>query len=92
MRGQLAEQALQNFEAELGLKSPETTRMSQAAKDLGPPPKSRPARIQPWQTDSQTGFLRRSSARRRRPRRPRVVALRRDRNGAARPDGSRPTS
>jgi len=33
MRGQLAEQALQNFEAELGLKSPETTRMSQAAKD-----------------------------------------------------------
>jgi len=36
MRGQLAEQALQNFEAELGLKSPETTRMSQAAKDLGP--------------------------------------------------------
>jgi len=36
MRGQLAEQALQNFEAELDLKSPETTRMSQAAKDLGP--------------------------------------------------------
>jgi SOS response regulatory protein OraA/RecX len=36
VRGQLAEQALQNFEAELGLKSPETTRMSQAAKDLGP--------------------------------------------------------
>ena len=36
MQGQLAEQALQNFEAELGLKSPETTRMSQAAKDLGP--------------------------------------------------------
>ncbi len=36
MQGQLAEQALQNFEVELGLKSPETTRMSQAAKDLGP--------------------------------------------------------
>ena len=36
MRGQLAEQALQNFEVELGLKSPETTPMSQTAKDLGP--------------------------------------------------------
>ena len=36
MQGQLAEQALQNFEVELGLKSPETTPVSQAAKDLGP--------------------------------------------------------
>jgi phage shock protein A len=36
MRNQLAEQALQNFEVELGLKSPETTAMAQAAKDLGP--------------------------------------------------------
>jgi phage shock protein A len=36
MRGQLAEQALQNFEVELGLKSPETTAVSPAAKDLGP--------------------------------------------------------
>jgi phage shock protein A len=36
MQGQLAEQALQNFEIELGIKSPETTRVSQAAKDLGP--------------------------------------------------------
>ncbi len=36
MRGQLAEQALQNFEVELGLKSPETAAVSQAAKDLGP--------------------------------------------------------
>ena len=36
MQGQLAEQALQNFEVELGLKSPETTRVTQAAKDLGP--------------------------------------------------------
>jgi hypothetical protein len=36
MQGQLAEQALQNFEVELGLKSPETTRVSQASKDLGP--------------------------------------------------------
>jgi phage shock protein A len=36
MRGELAEQALQNFEVELGLKSPETTPVSQTAKDLGP--------------------------------------------------------
>src|SRR5213593_3909498 len=36
MRGQLAEQALQNFEVELGIRSPETTPMSQTAKDLGP--------------------------------------------------------
>ena len=36
MQGQLAEQALQNFEVELGLKSPDTTPISQAAKDLGP--------------------------------------------------------
>jgi phage shock protein A len=36
MQGQLAEQALQNFEVELGLKSPETTPVAQAAKDLGP--------------------------------------------------------
>ena len=36
MQGQLAEEALRSFEAELGLKSPETTPLSQAAKDLGP--------------------------------------------------------
>jgi phage shock protein A len=36
MRGELAEQALQSFEVELGLKSPETTPIAQAAKDLGP--------------------------------------------------------
>ena len=36
MQGQLAEQALQNFEVELGLKSPETTRLSPTTKDLGP--------------------------------------------------------
>jgi phage shock protein A len=36
MRGELAEHALQNFEVELGLKSPETTAVAQAAKDLGP--------------------------------------------------------
>jgi len=36
MQGQLAEQALTDFEVELGLKSPETTPISQTAKDLGP--------------------------------------------------------
>jgi chromosome segregation ATPase len=36
MQGQLAEQALSDFEVELGLKSPETTPIAQAAKDLGP--------------------------------------------------------
>jgi len=36
MRGELAEQALQNFEVELGLKSPETSSVAQTAKDLGP--------------------------------------------------------
>jgi len=36
MQGQLAEEALRSFEAELGIKSPETTPLSQAAKDLGP--------------------------------------------------------
>ncbi len=36
MQGQLAEQALSDFEVELGLKSPETTPMAQTSKDLGP--------------------------------------------------------
>ena len=36
MQGVLAEEALSNFEVELGLKSPETTRIAPAAKDLGP--------------------------------------------------------
>lgn len=36
MRSELAEQALTNFEVELGLKSPETTPVAQTAKDLGP--------------------------------------------------------
>jgi phage shock protein A len=36
MRGQLAEQALQNFEVELGIRSPETSPVAQTAKDLGP--------------------------------------------------------
>jgi phage shock protein A len=36
MQSVLAEQALSDFEVELGLKSPDTAPMSQAAKDLGP--------------------------------------------------------
>src|SRR5690349_7185258 len=36
MQSQLAEQALSDFEVELGLKSPETSPMAQTAKDLGP--------------------------------------------------------
>jgi phage shock protein A len=36
MTAQLAEEALSNFEVELGIKSPDTTPVSQAAKDLGP--------------------------------------------------------
>src|SRR6187431_3450536 len=36
MQAQLAEQALTDFEVELGLRSPETTPLAQSAKDLGP--------------------------------------------------------
>jgi phage shock protein A len=36
MQAQLADDALTQFEVELGLKSPETSPVSQAAKDLGP--------------------------------------------------------
>jgi phage shock protein A len=36
MQGVLAEEALQNFEVELGLKSPDTAKIAQASKDLGP--------------------------------------------------------
>lgn len=36
MTAQLAEQALTDFEVELGIKSPDTTTVSAAAKDLGP--------------------------------------------------------
>jgi phage shock protein A len=36
MQSQLAEEALTNFEVELGLKSPETTPIAQTTKDLGP--------------------------------------------------------
>ena len=105
--GQLAEQALQEFEVELGLKSPETTPVSQAAKDLGPAPSSDRSRRtvgtrirsrsrfdhrSTWQRTAETGVLRRSPARGRRPRRPRALALRRDRPGGGRPARSRTTS
>jgi phage shock protein A len=36
MEAQLADQALSEFEVELGIKSPETASLSQTAKDLGP--------------------------------------------------------
>ena len=36
MQGVLAEQALQNFEAELGLTSPDTAKIAPASKELGP--------------------------------------------------------
>jgi len=36
MRGQLAEEALKDFEVELGMRSPETTPIAQTSKDLGP--------------------------------------------------------
>jgi len=36
MQGQLAEQALQDFEVELGIRTPETTPVTSSAKDLGP--------------------------------------------------------
>ena len=36
MEAVLADQALTDFEVELGLKSPETTPIAQTAKDLGP--------------------------------------------------------
>jgi phage shock protein A len=36
MQEVMAEQALTEFEVELGLRSPETTRLTEAAKDLGP--------------------------------------------------------
>ena len=36
MQAELAEQALQDFEVELGIKSPETAPIAQTAKDLGP--------------------------------------------------------
>ena len=36
MQGEMAEQALQNFEVELGIRSPETTPVAQTTKDLGP--------------------------------------------------------
>jgi phage shock protein A len=46
MQAELAEQALTNFEVELGLKSPETTTVAQAAKDLGPATTDKPVQKQ----------------------------------------------
>jgi phage shock protein A len=46
MRGELAEQALQDFEVELGLRSPETTPIAQTSKDLGPATAERAAEKQ----------------------------------------------
>ena len=50
MQNVLAEQALSDFEVELGLKSPDTAPMSKAAKDLGPAVESPNAKA----TDTQT--------------------------------------
>jgi VIT1/CCC1 family predicted Fe2+/Mn2+ transporter len=36
MQAAMADQALTDFEVELGLKSPETSAVAQSAKDLGP--------------------------------------------------------
>ena len=46
MQKELAEQALQGFEVELGLKSPETTPVANTAKDLGPAATDAPAQKQ----------------------------------------------
>jgi hypothetical protein len=36
MQGVMAEEALKNFEVELGLASPDTATIAQTSKDLGP--------------------------------------------------------
>jgi phage shock protein A len=46
MQGVMAEEALQNFEVELGLKSPDTATIAQASKDLGPATAESPAQKQ----------------------------------------------
>ena len=46
MQGVMAEEALQNFEVELGLKSPDTAAIAQASKDLGPATAESPAQKQ----------------------------------------------
>ena len=105
MEAELAEQALTNFEVELGLKSPETTPVAPATKDLGPAA-SRPRRpSRNRRTDSARGdlcsmangqptpsVLRRRPARRRRPRRPGDLALQRRRAGRRNGQSSRATS
>ncbi len=46
MQNVLAEEALSNFEVELGLKSPDTATIAQASKDLGPATAESPAQKQ----------------------------------------------
>jgi phage shock protein A len=46
MQSVMAEEALQNFEVELGLKSPDTATIAQASKDLGPATAESPAQKQ----------------------------------------------
>jgi phage shock protein A len=46
MQGVMAEEALQSFEVELGLKSPDTATIAQASKDLGPATAESPAQKQ----------------------------------------------
>ena len=46
MQAALADQALTDFEVELGLKSPETSAVAQTAKDLGPAATEKPAEKQ----------------------------------------------
>ena len=46
MQNVMAEEALQNFEVELGLKSPDTATVAQASKDLGPATAESPAQKQ----------------------------------------------
>jgi hypothetical protein len=59
MQASMAEDALSQFEVELGLKSPETSPVSQAAKDLGPATTEKADRqadqlgaVISWRTDS----------------------------------------
>jgi phage shock protein A len=51
MQGQLADQALSDFEVELGLKSPETTPVAQTSKDLGPAAEKAPEKATEKQTN-----------------------------------------
>ena len=101
MQGAMADQALTDFEVELGLKSPETTPVAQTAKDLGPAPTEKATEKQTelrstvtshGERTAQTRVLRRGPSRRARPRRPGALALRRDRARSPRSASSPPTS